>query len=129
MINCTECDFYCNNKKDFEAHRQLIHGNLDTSRCRICGQTFKTKPELMNHRKMEHIKTVALCKNIIQQGECSFSNKKCWWNHETHSDSEKKTEDSFKCYTCNENFNTKGRMMIHKKEKPWKCNLCDYSHS
>ena len=116
MINCTECDYYCDNKEVFETHKQLVHANIDTFRCRICGETFKSKPELMNHRKKEHIKTVAFCRNMMQ-GVCQFSNQKCWWNHETQSENERKTDGNFNCYTCNENFNTKGKMMIHKKEK------------
>ena len=116
MINCTECNFYCDNKRDFGRHKLLIHANKDIIRCRICGETLETKADLMKHRKTEHPKTVAHCKNI-KEGECPFSNEDCWWNHETQPQNEKKCEGNFKCYTCNETFNTKPTLMFHKKEK------------
>ena len=116
MINCTQCDFYCDNMKVFEAHKQWIHGKQDTFRCRICGENFESKPNLMKHRKAEHIKTVAYCKKKAS-GECFFSDT-CWWNHDTQLEKERKAEGTgFKCYTCNETFNQKANMMIHKKEQ------------
>ena len=35
----------------------------------------------MNHRKLMHIQTVALCKNKLE-GNCNFTADMCWWNHE-----------------------------------------------
>ena len=115
MINCTDCDFYCNNKRDFENHKLLIHAK-NCIRCRICGESFDHKSSMMNHRKIKHIQTVANCAKKIN-GECRFSSQKCWWNHEFNLEIENKSEDQFKCFTCNETFNSKGRMMLHKKEK------------
>ena len=43
MINCTEFDFYCDNEKNFEAHKQLIHPKKNGIRCRICGEFFESK--------------------------------------------------------------------------------------
>ena len=114
MINCTECDFYCDDKTNFARHKLLIHANKNDIRCRICGETFKSKADLMSHRKIEHTKSVAFCKNF-KEGECTFSNEGCWWNHESQPVNEINTEGSFKCYTCNETFKTKATLMVHKK--------------
>ena len=117
MINCTECEFYCDNKRNFETHKLLIHANKNPIRCRICGETLQSKADLMNHRKTEHIETVAICKNIIKDGYCTFSNQGCWWNHQKQPENEIRIEGSLKCYTCNETFNARATLMVHKKEK------------
>ena len=98
MINCTECDFYCDNEKNFEAHKQLIHPKKNGIRCRICGEFFESKRDLMYHRKAEHIRTVANCEKNIK-GECMFSSKTCFWNHEVQPENMRKSEQNFKCYT------------------------------
>ena len=71
----------------------------------------------MYHRKTEHLQNVAYCRNN-KKGECPYSKEACWWNHETEQKIEMKGDDIFKCYTCNETFNTKPSLMFHKKEKP-----------
>ena len=97
MINCTECDFYCNNKKDFDTHKLLIHAK-NCIRCRTCGETFESKSNLMKHRKVEHIKTVARCQNYMKR-ECRFLSDDCWWIHDSPVDAEKSSGNIFKCFT------------------------------
>ena len=96
MINCKGCDFVCKNMTDFNTHKMLIHPN-NCIRCRICGETFETKSNLMIHRKKEHVKTVAKCQNY-PKGECRFSSKTCWWIHDSQAEPEKIFRDMFKCY-------------------------------
>ena len=115
MINCTDCNFYCNSKTDMETHKLLIHAK-NSIMCRICGETFGDKSTMMSHRKTKHIKTVANCKYEVK-GECRFSSQKCWWNHDFDLEIENKSENMFKCFTCNETFRSKGKMMLHKKQK------------
>ena len=65
----------------------------------------------MNHRKLMHIQTVALCKNKLE-GNCNFTAEKCWWNHE---ESQNKKVLEIACYICDETFSSKTKMMIHRK--------------
>ena len=105
--------YKANNVNDLRAHTQKEHTMKDQFRCRICGEAFRTKGNLMEHRKREHLKTVAFCKN---KGDCLFSDTKCWWNHDEQQDS-KSRDEAFKCYICGDTFRLKGEMMVHKKSK------------
>ena len=115
MLSCAECDFYCNNKRVFETHKLQIHSN-NCITCRICGENFETKSNMMSHRKTEHPKSVADC-DKYKNGECRFSSKTCWWSHDLQRVVENRSGDVFKCFTCKETFTNKSRMMLHKKEK------------
>ena len=93
MMKCTECDFYCNNKRDFDTHKLNIHAK-NCVRCRICGETFEAKSKLMKHRKLEHIETVARCENYINR-ECRFLSEDCWWIHDSPVEVEKSSGNNF----------------------------------
>ena len=77
-------------------------------KCRICGESCKTKWHLMNHRKKEHISSVALCRNNLS-GKCNFTADLCWWNHA------EQTDDNIGCFVCGENFDSRSSMMVHRK--------------
>ena len=49
--------------------------------CKICGQIFSWKGDLMMHKKKEHRETVAKCRRFLQ-GDCSSSAEACWYIHE-----------------------------------------------
>ena len=51
------------------------------------------------------------------KGDCRFSDKTCWWIHDSKAEPEKISRDMFKCYNCDETFDTKAKMMLHKKSK------------
>ena len=114
-LKCNICPFEGTSITNLRTHSMKEHPMKDVFRCRICGEVFELYRNLMEHRKNEHIKTVAYCRNNLK-GSCLFSNEKCWWNHDTQSDSEKRDE-SFKCYICDSTFQQKGQMMAHKKSQ------------
>ena len=45
--------------------------------CKLCGKAFLNLPDLMKHKKANHIQTVQVCKN----GMCIYG-KNCWFKHE-----------------------------------------------
>ena len=102
-FNCLECPFQGTELSQLNKHIQIKH----RLQCRNCEETFKTKPDLMMHRKKEHYSAVALCKNGT---ECTFS-EKCWWKHK------KDNGNKIECFFCEESFATKGEVMIHRKKK------------
>ena len=113
--NCEECDFQGSTEMQIRKHKNLKHTpkGMDTSgtiKCRICGQEFIEKWNLMRHRKNNHMESVAYCRNF-EVGNCSFTSESCWWNHEIKSDS-----DSIKCFICGMSFETKNGMMVHRKQ-------------
>ena len=50
--------------------------------CFICGSSFKTKNEMMNHRKSNHLKVVKPCEKF-NQNICQFKSDSCWYLHGT----------------------------------------------
>ena len=108
-------NFTGTNRNDLKPHTPNDHEAKDVIRCRICGETCMSKGRLMEHRKKEHINTVAYCKNNLI-GTCLFSYSKCYWNHDSPPDATK-TGQIFKCYICSKTFSEKKNMMTHKKKE------------
>ena len=118
-FNCTECYFQGTSRDELETHNNEKHGakhfkHEGSLKCRNCGETFNLKANLMDHRKSEHISTVAQCRNY-SNGNCPYSNQMCWWTHADHNESEKNSRDAVNCYNCSKTFDTKGSMMKHRK--------------
>ena len=99
---------------ELNKHMNLKHSNGETSanviKCRTCGESFSAKWNLMNHRKSKHLNTVAQCQNYIE-GNCTYSQNICWLNH-----GQKHTE-SIKCFICEEVFESKILLMMHRKKE------------
>ena len=85
--------------------------NVGELSCRNCGEKFQSKRSLLDHRKHSHFNTVAFCRNY-QEGKCPFTSEMCWWNHRELSDAR---SDVVGCYICNETFENKSEMMLHRK--------------
>ena len=49
--------------------------------CFICSKEFKTKTEIMQHRKRNHPKVVRICEKF-KENACRYTNTSCWWQHE-----------------------------------------------
>ena len=125
-FNCRECSFQGTSKEELSKHINIKHRVEGSMNCRICGESFTVKANLMNHRKNKHLKTVASCRNNLK-GTCSFTNKKCWWNHADPDIGMDVEGDVIECFICNVTFKSKGSMMIHRKKEHKavvrKCNL------
>ena len=106
--NCSECPFQGTTKNELEKHIKIKHRIT----CRICEESFKSKPEMMVHRKLSHPSLVATCKNYASNA-CPFSDLKCWWNH----NSNQAYPQEIKCFACDEKFENKPSMMVHRKKK------------
>ena len=116
QYNCTKCAYQGTTKIELNKHLDLKHSvkgfeTEDVFRCKNCGEQFSGKWNLMNHRKIKHSSTVAQCRNNIA-GNCSFSSKMCWWNHD---DIQNGDPGSIQCFVCDESFESKKGMMIHRK--------------
>ena len=76
-FNCNECKFVATTEFLLSKHKQFKHGSRAQKtepdiECKHCGEKFNDKWNLMNHRKLMHIQTVALCKNKLE-GNCNFT--------------------------------------------------------
>ena len=116
-FNCTKCDFQATSNLQLSKHSNLKHALPDKDnrgnllKCNNCGEEFGNKRNLMIHRKSKHSNTVAPCKNKLV-GKCSFTDEMCWWKH---GDISEKSSESIMCYICNETFESKTKMMLHRK--------------
>ena len=102
-FNCLECPYQGTEQSQPDKHIKIKHRMI----CRNCDKAFKTKPDLMVHRKTEHYDAVAMCRNGT---ECKFSDK-CWWKHRQDH------ENMIECYFCKEVFASKGEVMLHRKKE------------
>ena len=50
----------------------------------VSEQMFKTKPEMMLHKKSRHIDTVSICKEFLK-GQCDYLAQRCWFRHDKGS--------------------------------------------
>ena len=104
-VKCTFCENMFKSKTDMKTHRKEIHKTFrpcrnpiacvfkeecvfnhdpipdGLHRCFQCGKDFKTKNEMMIHRKI-HV-GVRICKNFLNN-TCSRGSE-CWWNHNVES--------------------------------------------
>ena len=91
QFNCYDCDFQGTTAVELMKHRNLKHSlNKEkeewTIKCKVCGETFSKKWNIMRHKKDQHIHSIAPCRNEMDGG-CSYSAEMCWWNHNIHQNS------------------------------------------
>ena len=48
--------------------------------CTFCDDNFKSKRDLMKHKKMDHLEKIAQCWKY-SAGNCEFCDENCWFNH------------------------------------------------
>ena len=65
----------------------------------------------MNHKKEKHPSLVAICEKY-KGNNCKYSTEMCWWRHAALENDSK-----LKCFTRSKTFQTKGVMMIHRKQE------------
>ena len=115
-FNCNECDYQGTEKEQLNKHifiKHTLEGRLQENKivCNNCGEKFPAKMNLLSHRKSKHSETVAVCRKYLE-GKCHFSPEKCWWNHKQMDE---KNTDRVCCYICSDIFETKTKMMLHRK--------------
>ena len=80
--------------------------------CKFCESRFKTKSQLMKHKKLCHIDSVSKCSNYDKK--CKYGSEKCWFLHK---------EDIEKAFEIAQNVNidmNRENNMKNTNEKPCK---------
>ena len=110
-FNCKYCPFQGNNNKVLSNHLDNAH----QMRCHNCGKIFKTKNELMIHRKSHHPDKIRICR-YIENGYCTFG-RECWYNHsqENTGGSNQSSVENYRCTNCEDVFTSRSNMMNHRK--------------
>jgi hypothetical protein len=87
--------------------------------CKICGQNFEARWEVMAHRKEAHRSTTRKC-NFFVAGHCAF-NELCWFRHgdtdQFQASPLPQTLTEYKCGLCGNIFKTKKEFMQHRKNQ------------
>ena len=66
------------------SHKEFTSNNDNVKNdytCKYCGDKFECKNNLMKHRKQQHEKIIATCREYIK-GNCIYGYD-CWYKHET----------------------------------------------
>ena len=110
-IDCKRCEYQAEDGYDLDGHRWSEHEEDEDGHiiCKFCDEKFANVGNLMKHKKLKHREKVAICKHYNSIG-CPFEDEKCWFLHI-------KSNETFKCNICEENFNTKSNFMEHRKSK------------
>ena len=85
---CMFSDDTCWNSHKENQARNITQ--LSEFKCKYCESIFKSKNDLMKHRKKEHLSKTALCR-YNSKNECKHGDL-CWFNHETNTKSIDKNE-------------------------------------
>ena len=113
-FNCPNCCVKFKTSHDIENHicesRNIKEKNrLMKIKCRNCDEEFNSKPDLMIHRKVNHLELVAVCRKKAE-GKCIYTDASCWWKHEPINDTK------IECYYCDSEFVSKSDLMKHRKD-------------
>jgi hypothetical protein len=79
----------------------------------FCGNHFRTKEDLIVHRKKAHAERVRLCK-IYEKGCCDRGDSDCWFSHDKTA---KKTPETYNCSICEHIFGNRSEFMHHRKKE------------
>ena len=115
IIRCEECEFPAEDVNDLVYHMYEFHPLEEYDKgmeCHYCSDKFKSKSELMIHRKNDHIEKVQFC-IYFSNGKCAFGDT-CWFSHDP---SPRKSFHEYKCSVCEETFKIKSVFMNHRKAK------------
>ena len=126
-LKCDLCAYKARKPEDLRHHLRHAHVNNGPFKCRIC------EKEIFGGRKVfkEHL--------MLHAGDrahmCQFCDKRfiSEGRVKAHINNVHLAQNEFKCNICSKGFQTKYALqrheMLHKSEKPYKCDECQYSSS
>ena len=101
---------------------QVNYIEINSFKCRTCGESFENKWHLMNHRRDIH-PTKRICIYDLED-RCNFQPKQCWYRHKIEGSGEN-ISTTLKCYTCEIHFENRMSLMKHRKiQHPNNCKPC-----
>ena len=86
ITSVAPCKNYIEEKCNFTAlmcwwnHEEKQIGQKEDIDCFVCNETFKSKPELMTHRKKNHSEIIRQCIQF-SQNNCRYEEGSCWYKH------------------------------------------------
>jgi len=79
-----KCLYVHEEEDNMEVGTPATQENIQTvkHKCRVCGNDFTNKPDLMKHRKAVHSNVVSLCRDFLSS-HCGRGDERCWYRHNT----------------------------------------------
>ena len=94
--------------------------------CHSCGLNLSSKRSLMEHRKEHHSEIIKKCRYFLQ-GNCAFEASVCWYSHGERLEETQNEAcgigGSFKCSFCENIFENKNQLMVHRKTVHLQANM------
>jgi len=120
---CSECEkkFVC--ERDLDDHMN-VHTGKKAFLCSICGDTFKTRKQILNHKE-KHKRS----KNPCSICGAVLKSKASYTAHIKSHNQEKSHECKLCARSFKRNYDLKVHMRTHTGAKPYNCNQCDKSFS
>ena len=116
IMRCNECEYPAEDIYDLGEHMYEIHtmeneGITEQIACYYCDHKFKTKHDLMKHRKEAHEEKCSPC-SFFLEGKCVHGNQ-CWYSHENDTS---KSVPEYRCRICETVFKIRFEFMQHRKQ-------------
>ena len=129
---CSICNKSFNHKTSLKKHMN-DHVNPRTISCRFCSKcTFSTIEQRNLHESSKHAKEDVDCIicGVILSSALGLKMHIAQMHPEIPGASEFSADKKWACQYCNKKFSTKAYLIVHHKihrgEKPFKCQLCEY---
>ena len=118
---CDFCKTRFTQHNSLKEHTDLLHGNKPRFKCLFCPQYVSRKRDLIVHNKRFHdMEEPLMCKKCKVIFPVGYNLKKHQRNHDVKY---------LKCSLCSNSCGYDRRFLehslIHKKSKPFQCDLCD----
>ena len=68
-------------------HNPVQNFPNQNAKCYLCSEAFKSKADMMIHRREHHAGSVKKCFKFAQNN-CNFKNNSCWYIHEEEMDTD-----------------------------------------
>ena len=118
-ISCKECIYIATCEEELKWHMNDSHNQPDPDlegedSCNVYDRNYKSKCELMIHRKEYHPNSISICRYFLR-GICTFEENIYWFSHKVEEKNIPTTLNEYKFSFCEKIFKRKAEFMKHKK--------------